>query len=207
METQDTTREKILIAARDVFVERGYDGARMHEIAARADVNKAMIYYYYNSKDALFESILKDSFKRFFAYFLVLKNIADMDIEKLIAAIIHAHIDFLEQNPYLPKIIFREIHSNNPVTSKVIREFFNQGFGEIVTQFVDKIDRASGNGNIRPVDSIQTIWNVVAMNLFYFMMKPIISVFSDRLNMDEKELLTRRKQAITDLVLNGLLPR
>ncbi len=207
MDIQDTTREKVITAAREVFVEKGYDGARMHEIAAKAGVNKAMIYYYFNSKDALFESILKESFKRFFVAFFALKNIVDMEIDELIAAFIHAHIDFLAQNPYLPKIIIREIHGSNPVVNKVIHEFFDNEFGNIIHKFEQKIVQASAKGEIRQVDAVQTMWNVAAMNLFYFMMKPILNVFFVNKEIDENELLTKRKQAVTDLVLNGLLPR
>ncbi|MBN2412051.1 TetR/AcrR family transcriptional regulator [candidate division KSB1 bacterium] len=207
MDIQDTTREKILKAAREVFVEKGYDGARMHEIAARAGVNKAMIYYYYSSKDALFESILKESLKRFFDSFFELPDIVDMEAEKLITAFIHAHIDFLAQNPYLPKMIIREIHGSNPVTYKVIQECFDLELGKIIHKFEQKISNASASGEIRSVDAIQTMWNVAAMNLFHFIMKPVINVFFMNKKIDENELLTKRKQAITDLVLNGLLPR
>jgi len=207
MDNQDTTREKILTASREVFVEKGYDGARMHEIATRAGVNKAMIYYYFSSKDALFESILKESFKRFFNSFFEMTNMIDMEIDKLITTFIHAHIDFLAQNPYLPKIIIREIHVSNPVTHKVIHEFFDLELKNIIKELEYKIVQASVKGEIRQVDAMQTLWNVVALNLFYFMMKPILNVFFVEQNVDENELLTKRKKAITDLVLNGLLPR
>ena len=52
------TRQKILDAATNVFSEKGFDGARVDEVAARAKVNKAMLYYYFESKEKLLEEII-----------------------------------------------------------------------------------------------------------------------------------------------------
>ncbi len=52
------TRQKILDAATNVFSEKGFDGARVDEIAARAKVNKAMLYYYFENKEKLLEEII-----------------------------------------------------------------------------------------------------------------------------------------------------
>lgn len=57
-EKSQTARTRILESAIIVFSEKGYDGARVDEIASRAGVNKAMLYYYFNSKEKLFEAIV-----------------------------------------------------------------------------------------------------------------------------------------------------
>jgi len=61
-----STREKILEAARFVFIERGREGARMQEIADRAGVNKAMLFYYFSSKDLLYREVLDSIFRPLF---------------------------------------------------------------------------------------------------------------------------------------------
>lgn len=55
------TEEKILKASLEEFGEFGYSGARVDRIAERADVNKAMIYYYFENKEVLYERILRDN--------------------------------------------------------------------------------------------------------------------------------------------------
>jgi AcrR family transcriptional regulator len=55
----EATREKILAAALAEFSEKGIAGARVDAIAARAQVNKRMLYYYFGSKDELFQEILQ----------------------------------------------------------------------------------------------------------------------------------------------------
>jgi AcrR family transcriptional regulator len=51
------TEEKILEAAAQEFIQKGRSGARMQEIANNAGINKALLHYYYRSKDMLFESV------------------------------------------------------------------------------------------------------------------------------------------------------
>ena len=55
----DGTEQRILDAADAVFVRRGTDGARMQEIAAEAGVNKALLHYYYRTKDGLAEAVFR----------------------------------------------------------------------------------------------------------------------------------------------------
>jgi len=55
-----STEEKVIAAAFKEFAEHGYAGARVDAIAERAKINKAMIYYYFKSKESLYERILKD---------------------------------------------------------------------------------------------------------------------------------------------------
>ena len=53
--TEKTVEERILDAAYHTFVEKGYEGAKMRDIASRADINISMLHYYYRSKDNLFD--------------------------------------------------------------------------------------------------------------------------------------------------------
>ena len=68
-ELEKQTEEKIFEAATDVFIEKGMDGARMQEIADRAGINKALLHYYYRSKEKLFDAVFtiiaKQMLKRF----------------------------------------------------------------------------------------------------------------------------------------------
>ena len=66
MTIQDqTTEKKILDAAKVVFLEKGFDGARMQEIADEAKINKALLHYYFRSKDKLFDAIFHEAFQQF----------------------------------------------------------------------------------------------------------------------------------------------
>ncbi|HTH13299.1 MAG TPA: TetR/AcrR family transcriptional regulator [Spirochaetia bacterium] len=59
-ESSNDSRTKILRAAEAEFAQKGYDGARVDAIAARAGVNKALLYYYFKNKAALLETLLAE---------------------------------------------------------------------------------------------------------------------------------------------------
>ena len=63
---KDNTEEKILNAAQTVFIQKGMDGARMQEIADEAGINKALLHYYFRTKQKLFEAIFKKVFSQIF---------------------------------------------------------------------------------------------------------------------------------------------
>ncbi len=58
MSQSDNSKYKILKAARKVFAEKGYEGARVDEIAREAGINKAMLYYYFNSKENILREVI-----------------------------------------------------------------------------------------------------------------------------------------------------
>jgi len=60
---QENNRTRILQAAEKIFAEKGYDAARIDQIAADAGVNKALIYYYFKNKRALLEDLFQGFFR------------------------------------------------------------------------------------------------------------------------------------------------
>src|SRR4051812_3781916 len=61
----DQTRAAILAAAETEFARSGLAGARTDAIAAAAGVNKALLYYYFKSKETLYGAVIEDHFKAF----------------------------------------------------------------------------------------------------------------------------------------------
>ena len=61
------TEKKILLAAKKVFHEKGFDGARMQEIADVAGINKSLLHYYFRSKENLFNSVFQEALQGIFS--------------------------------------------------------------------------------------------------------------------------------------------
>ena len=61
---QANTEQKILEAAKRIFHQKGFEGARMQEIANEAGINKALLHYYFRSKEKLFEAVFQDAFSQ-----------------------------------------------------------------------------------------------------------------------------------------------
>ena len=98
---KDNTEEKILNAAQRVFVEKGMDGARMQEIANEAGINKALLHYYFRTKQKLFEAIFKKVFKSILPNIMEMVH-SDLPIEKKLEIFIEKYIELLLKNPFVP---------------------------------------------------------------------------------------------------------
>ena len=115
------TAQKILSAARAVFAEKGYSGTHVDEIAARAGVNKASLYYQIGDKDTLYANVIHQ----------VLGNVAqglaealsrvDTPEEKL-KVYINGLVAAVDKNPELPPIMMREVASGGTHLPRVVME-------------------------------------------------------------------------------------
>lgn len=115
------TARKILIAARALFAENGYNAAHVDEIARRAGVNKATIYYQIGDKDTLYAHVIHQ----------VIGNIAQIvaaavaeksSPEEKLAAFIAYMADAVDKNPEIPPIMMREIASGGMHLPRVVVE-------------------------------------------------------------------------------------
>jgi TetR/AcrR family transcriptional regulator len=200
------TRERIKAAAAEVFIEKGLDGARMQAIADRAGANKAMIYYYFHSKEELFEAVIRETFEELFRLFSGIQPERNLDPGKLIPQIVHIHMKFLADHPYIPKIMVRELHSGNRIAEKVLREIFAKMKIGQYFNFIKVLDSGAKAGKIRRVDPLQTLWNIVALNIFYFVARPFLlagwpELFEGR---SEEEIMKAREKAVADFILHAL---
>ena len=101
-------RDRILAAAASAFAEKGFDGAGVDEIARRAGVNKAMLYYHVGDKTALYGTVLLDAVERAHAGVRrVLDEVADP--LRQIAGIQGVFLSLFRQAPEIPRLLLREI--------------------------------------------------------------------------------------------------
>ena len=97
MVKEESTEQKILDAARTIFMRKGLNGARMQEIADEAGINKALLHYYFRSKDKLFYAIFKEAFNILIPYVSAVFN-SDESIEIKLTRLAEKYIDILEIN-------------------------------------------------------------------------------------------------------------
>jgi len=105
------TRERIIQAAKDVFAEQGFAGARVDAIARRAGVNKAALYYHIGDKQALYAEVLHDVVGATAAR-LSRDVAAQAGPEEKLRAYIRSFAAALDANPQMPRIMMREIASD-----------------------------------------------------------------------------------------------
>ncbi|MBL7693706.1 MAG: TetR/AcrR family transcriptional regulator, partial [Ferruginibacter sp.] len=106
------TEQKILESARNVFIQKGLSGARMQDIADQAGVNKALLHYYFTSKDKLFNIVFEQEFANFFSS-LAQVIASDQPLFEKIKKVVALDIEKLSQFPDMPIFVLNEV-SRNP---------------------------------------------------------------------------------------------
>jgi len=200
MEEQDKSTEKIILdAAKKVFLVKGFDGARMQEIADEAKINKALVHYYFRSKDKLFDAIFQDAFQQFFPRVAEIMMTEKPLFEK-IEFFINTYITMLLENPHLPSFVMHEINRNPDRFINIIKSsgVNPEYLGMAIRKEVDA-------GVIIPVSPVHLIINMIGMCLFPFMGKPIIQGFIFKGSSEAyQKFLSERKKEITSFVINSI---
>jgi TetR/AcrR family transcriptional regulator len=111
------TEEKILQAAQIVFSKTGFSGARMDDIAKEAGINRALLHYYFRSKDKLFELVFHKNFMEFVEGIMNI-NFSNMDLFSKIEAVVNHQIDSNIKNPNLASFILHEFNTNPEIIFK-----------------------------------------------------------------------------------------
>jgi len=110
MDRTQATEDRILEAAREVFLRRGTAGARMRQIAEAADVNKALLHYYFDDKATLAEAVFLRAARGLFPRVLeVLRS--EAPVEEKVRRVVELEIEHLSANPFLPGYVLTEVHS------------------------------------------------------------------------------------------------
>ncbi|AUC81438.1 TetR/AcrR family transcriptional regulator [Lacinutrix sp. Bg11-31] len=195
----ENTEEQILKAAKNIFQSKGMDGARMQEIADKAGINKAMLHYYYRSKQLLFEAIFKNAFSLLAPQLNAILN-DDSSIEEKIKSFTLNYITFIIKHPYLPNFIIQELNRNPEFILK-LKE--NKGFPNI-KKFKAQVENDVKNGLIKPISAEQLFINILALNIFPFVAKPLIMAFTNTENKTYEQLMEDRKIEVADFIINSI---
>lgn len=193
------TEQRILEAAKDVFVRKGLEGARMQEIADEARINKALLHYYFRSKDKLFEAVFKETFFKLLPNVIDLMQ-SDISLFEKIRLFVENYIDVITENPLLPSFVMHEL-SRNP--DRVVDMMKSSGINPLV--FVAQIQTEIEKGTIIPIHPLHLIVNMLAMCVFPFMAKPILAevIFSGE-SQEFEYFIKERKTEVSDFIINSI---
>ncbi len=193
------TEGQILNAAKNVFQKKGMDGARMQEIADEAGINKAMLHYYYRSKQLLFEAVFTNAFSLLAPQLNKILN-DDSSIEEKIKNFTHNYISFISKHPYLPNFIIQELNRNPKFFEKIQQ---NKDFPTL-EKFNNQVKLEVEKGILKPIESEQLFINIISLNIFPFVATPLIKGF---LKIDEKgfkQLMEKRKTVLSEFIINSI---
>ena len=206
MTAHSPTEEKIFRAALVEFAEQGKNGARMNDIAVRAGINKALVHYYFRSKDKLYQGVLQFIIAHF------IKSIGEAigketRFDKMLRHFIHAYVDLVSANPLIPRFMLRELSCGAPALYEIVRGILKESGKTPVQMFLARIDEASASGEISTVDPAQTLITVMGACLFAFIAHPLVSILTAGSQQAHETFIENRKEHIFAILYFGLKPR
>ena len=187
-----TTEERIKVAARKVFHQKGYAGTRTRDIAEEAGINHAMVNYYFRSKEKLFGIVMLETMTFFFKGVSTILNDESTSLEKKIEQVVANYIDLLLEEPDLPTFILNEVRPNPQffVEQSPIREVLTNS--ALTRQYAEAV----AQGRITEPNLIHTVLNVISLVIFPFIAQPIFTALSRTNKEAYKALMLERKKLI-----------
>ncbi len=193
------TEQRILDAARTVFLRRGSAGARMQEIAQEAGVNQALLYYYFRSKERLSGAVFQQIAGRIFPALTQTLG-AEISLDEKIDRLVALYLENLSQNPFIPGYLLSELHHHPERVQQLLTSAIGAEPGRVLPPLFEKlgkqIDERVRAGTMRRIAPEQFAINLISLCIFPFAARPMLSII---FGMDDRAFARFIEQRKTDL--------
>ncbi|GAB3274131.1 hypothetical protein GCM10027347_46830 [Larkinella harenae] len=193
------TEEKIKEAAKEVFLEKGFDGATMKDIANAAGMNSALTHYYFRSKEKLFWRIFEDLLR---VWMEAVRTTLDkpVGLKEKIVELVETQFEFHQQNPGI--ILFLINESQRDPESLIQRMCVSPGLYE--SYFFKQVEEAVEHQEIRPVNPL-----LLLSMVFSFIKQSIAgkTLYKHVFNLDEAGFVAHsleNKKVFLEMILSYL---
>ncbi len=201
----EESRAAILKAAINEFAEHGIAGARTDAIARAARVNKALLYYYFKDKEALYHAVLDHVFDGLRARVVPILETDAPPRQKLLDYLA-AYFDYIAANPRFPRVVQAEWMRAPAQRDSYMQRIAQQYFRPIYQKLMEVLREGAAGGDFRPVDPIQFVPSMVAVIVFYFSAAPVIKTL---LQVDplSPQKIAERRAFVLDFISSALFTR
>jgi TetR/AcrR family transcriptional regulator len=169
----EESRAAILKAAVAEFAEHGIAGARTDAIARAARVNKALLYYYFQDKDALYAAVLDHVFQGLQARVVPILDSELPPREKMLQYL-GAYFDYIAANPRFPRVVQAEWMRSGDLGTSTMQRMAREYFRPIFRKLVEVLRAGSAAGDFRDVNPMDFLPSVSAVIVFYFSAAPLM---------------------------------
>ena len=164
-------RAAILAAAGRIFARSGPEGARTDAIALSAGVNKAMLYYYFRSKDQLYVAVLEENFVEFHRRAMEVLG-QKGSAGDLVLRFVEMHFDFIASRPEYPRLFQHVMMADAQRGMRLIRKYLLP----VSAKLMEVLERGKRAREFLPLDSNHAAISMVALNVFYFSTAPVVKM-------------------------------
>lgn len=199
-ERADQTRARILEAALTAFSEQGLAGARTEQIASAAGVNKALIYYYFRSKDELYDAVLNAAAQQVVDSSMATLNAGLSAGERLVQFALN-HFDRIHARQHFQSLMHHEMMRMHRGEKNALPSIIEKAFRPTTERFLELIGEGQKTGELIAADCWQLMYAALGANTFYFLSMPVVRLLTERDLLSAEELERRRKAAVEYLGL------
>lgn len=200
-----STEERILEAAVQEFMTKGYAGARTTAIAEAAGVTHAMLHYYFRTKDKLLDRIIESKIGTLRDIMLASLGDPTIPLFDKIKSTIENHQDFIAANPELPRFMINEVLSRPDRMPKVIEQLKHHT--PLVVQSLQRqIDEYADRGLCRRVDAGMLMLDIVSLNIFPFSATPMVNALLGGMMENRQAFVEARKIENVETIMKKLQP-
>ena len=196
------TRDRILAAAHRVFLRQGTAKARTQEIATEAGVNKALMHYYFGTKEALAAAVFATAAAEFMPRIFAILGHEALSIEEKVRAAVREQLDFHLARPYLAGFVVTEAHTQPARVQSMLRRGGSAPLGVLRRQLAD----AAATGSIRRISAEQFVVSLMGLLVFPFLVRPVLEVI---VGLDAERFpafIEARRRELPNFFLAGLRP-
>ena len=197
---EETIEEQILVAAYNVFIEKGYENSKMQDIADRAGIKRTVLNYYFRSKELLYHNIAKTILRQAMPSMLKVLN-SDLEFEIKIEKFVDSYLLLITKNPFMPLFIINEI---NNLGASFVEKLLEGNLPNIDT-FIFQVQQDIKKGKIVNIEPIQVFIHIISLCAFPILAKPMIMLITGKNEAEFQLILEERKTEITRMILKGLL--
>ncbi len=199
---KNNMEEQILLVAKELFMQYGYEGVSTTQVAKAVGCNQALVHYYYRTKQNLFKIICQQEIQKMLK---ILADIPQEDIsfENFIEKIIEAQIGFLKNNPDAPFFIIGELRHNSEVL-KMMKELFSEFGKEIVGKIRLFVQMKQSKGELNDISIEDLLIDIVSLDVMSFVGQVLFTQILEMDSQTQEAFLERRKTHIKKLILSNI---
>lgn len=199
---KNNMEEQILLVAKELFMQNGYEGVSTTQVAKAVGCNQALVHYYYRTKQNLFKIICQQEIQKMLKILVDIPQ-EDISFEDFIENIIEAQIGFLKNNPDAPFFIIGELRHNSEVL-KMMRELFSEFGKEIVGKIRMFVQMKQSKGELNDVSVEDLLIDIASLDVMSFVGQVLFTQILEMDSQTQEAFLERRKTHIKKLILSSI---
>jgi AcrR family transcriptional regulator len=197
------TKQVILNAAEEEFLDKGFGNAKMMAIAKRAGVSHSMLHYHFQTKENLFQMIFQQKIQTLSQLFEGI-DVQHLPFKDTIRLFVEYQFLFIAQSPRLPLFMMNEIIADKQ-NLKLVIETVKPQISEIFGKLKKMLDEEIEKGAIRPIKFHHLIMNILSMNISTFPALPLFEELIPDFDDEKKEaILNERRECNVQFILKAL---